>query len=313
MYKHSYTFIYTYGWGARPLLLVGVWIYMYICVFIYLYMYIFVYTHIYVYMYIYFISKRTRGTLPKIRLEFSKVSVLISLLCKRNARREINKSQDAWIYHLNKWVKISKSQGAEKFTPKKEFLHCATHWKMLQESMGWLRLEGCLELDVSFAEYSLFYGALLQKRPKFLRSLQSKPPHTTHRISLQYSAKHCKKLLWSFCQTKGESVHCQTCYVKKRNETWEPNIFRIWVDCRLSSPYRANFWKFLPAHLRPFCHLSSDCWNLFSTARAYQIYNSIQYNLAFKKLHSTESSSWELQATISRLLKMIGIFCKRAL
>ena len=33
-------------------------------------------------------------------------------------------------------------------------------------SMGWLRLVGSIKLQVSFAEYSLFYRALLQKRPK---------------------------------------------------------------------------------------------------------------------------------------------------
>jgi len=38
-------------------------------------------------------------------------------------------------------------------------------------SIGWLRLVGSLTLQVSFAEYSLFYSALLQKRPMILRSL----------------------------------------------------------------------------------------------------------------------------------------------
>ena len=37
--------------------------------------------------------------------------------------------------------------------------------------MGWLRVVGSLKLQVSFAEYSLFYRALLQKRPVVLRSL----------------------------------------------------------------------------------------------------------------------------------------------
>jgi len=37
--------------------------------------------------------------------------------------------------------------------------------------MGWLRSVGSLKLYVSFAEYSLFYRALLQKRPVLLRSL----------------------------------------------------------------------------------------------------------------------------------------------
>ena len=36
--------------------------------------------------------------------------------------------------------------------------------------MGWLQLVGFLKLQVSFAEYSLFYRALLQKRRKIVRS-----------------------------------------------------------------------------------------------------------------------------------------------
>jgi len=37
-------------------------------------------------------------------------------------------------------------------------------------SMGWVRIVGSFKLQVSFAEYSLFYRALLQKRPMILRS-----------------------------------------------------------------------------------------------------------------------------------------------
>jgi len=40
-----------------------------------------------------------------------------------------------------------------------------------QVGMGWLRLVGCLKLQVAFEEYCLFYRALLQKRPIILRSL----------------------------------------------------------------------------------------------------------------------------------------------
>ena len=36
--------------------------------------------------------------------------------------------------------------------------------------MGWLRVLGSLKLQVSFAEYRLFYKALLHKRPIILRS-----------------------------------------------------------------------------------------------------------------------------------------------
>jgi len=37
---------------------------------------------------------------------------------------------------------------------------------------GWLRLVGSSKLWVSFAEYRVFYRALLQKRPVILRSLR---------------------------------------------------------------------------------------------------------------------------------------------
>jgi len=36
--------------------------------------------------------------------------------------------------------------------------------------MGWLQLVASIKLQVSFAEYSLFYGALLQTRPTICRS-----------------------------------------------------------------------------------------------------------------------------------------------
>ena len=46
-----------------------------------------------------------------------------------------------------------------------------------QMRMGWLRFVGSLKLQVSFAEYSLFCRALLQKRLIIWRSLLLLPPH----------------------------------------------------------------------------------------------------------------------------------------
>ena len=52
---------------------------------------------------------------------------------------------------------------------------CVQHVCLLQSArildMGWLRLVGSFKLQVSFAEYSFFYRALLQKRPINSRSL----------------------------------------------------------------------------------------------------------------------------------------------
>jgi len=49
-----------------------------------------------------------------------------------------------------------------------------------ERAMGWLRLVGSLKLWVSAAEYRLFYRALLQNKPIFLRSLLiMATPHVT--------------------------------------------------------------------------------------------------------------------------------------
>jgi len=50
--------------------------------------------------------------------------------------------------------------------------------------MGWLRLVGSLKLQVSFADYSLFYRALFQMRPIILRSLLviATPYHTYEQV-----------------------------------------------------------------------------------------------------------------------------------
>jgi len=72
-----------------------------------------------------------------------------------------------------------------------------TSMTALQEfGMGWLRLVGSLKLQVSFAEYSLFYRALLPKRPIILRSLLIV---TTPYISL--SLKHSSSVGISVCHT----------------------------------------------------------------------------------------------------------------
>ena len=48
---------------------------------------------------------------------------------------------------------------------------CVLHKIVRDIHMGCLRLAGSLKVQVSFAEYGLFYRALLQKRPILVRSL----------------------------------------------------------------------------------------------------------------------------------------------
>ena len=45
------------------------------------------------------------------------------------------------------------------------------HTQQGTDSMGWLRIVGFLKFKVFFAEYSLFYRALLQKEPIISRNL----------------------------------------------------------------------------------------------------------------------------------------------
>ena len=60
----------------------------------------------------------------------------------------------------------------------------------LRYGVGWLRLVGSCKLQVSFAECSLFYRALLQKRPIILRSLLivGTPYHSLSPLSWERNA-----------------------------------------------------------------------------------------------------------------------------
>jgi len=85
----------------------------------------------------------------------------------------------------------------------------------LHRAMGWLRLVGSLKLQVSFAEYSLFYRALLQKRPIILRSLLTKAtPYSTHQdkhtphIRVSYTYVHTPRIRVLQCVLQCGAVCC---------------------------------------------------------------------------------------------------------
>ena len=89
-------------------------------------------------------------------------------------------------------------------------------WRLDLGAMGWLRLVGSSKLQVSFAEYSLFYRALLQKKPVVFRSLLiiSNPYHVTasHFWRLDIGAMGwlrvvgCSQLSVSFAEYYRESL-----------------------------------------------------------------------------------------------------------
>jgi len=66
---------------------------------------------------------------------------------------------------------------------------------MSAETTGWLRLVGSIKLYVSFAEYSLFYRSLLQKRPIILSILLTEatpyPPKIGLSVTSHTRMSHC--------------------------------------------------------------------------------------------------------------------------
>ena len=73
--------------------------------------------------------------------------------------------------------------------------HPVTRSGTRYQVMGWLRLVGSSKCQVSFAEYSLFYRALLQKRYVILRS--TIPSYGVAMISrlLKNTGLFCKRAL----------------------------------------------------------------------------------------------------------------------
>jgi len=76
-------------------------------------------------------------------------------------------------------------------------------WAMSQiwrsHVMGWLRWVGSIKLQVSFAEYHLFYRALLQKRPIVLRSLLIDMIRRRH-VTFMKKAYSSPKFIWVTCR-----------------------------------------------------------------------------------------------------------------
>jgi len=78
------------------------------------------------------------------------------------------------------------------------YIYTYLHFTTLSRiTMGWLRLVGSFKLQVSFAEYSLFYRAFLQKWPIILRSLLivATPQQVHHSVCKIYI---CVRYLYQF-------------------------------------------------------------------------------------------------------------------
>jgi len=103
--------------------------------------------------------------------------------------------------------------------------------------MGWLRLVGSLKIQVSFAEYGLFYRTLLQKIPMILKSLLvvATPYHTVWRT-----------LRCAYCTTtKHAAIQCDS----------HPVAYVTW----LITQYDAYCSASTATHRNTLQHIATHC------------------------------------------------------
>ena len=155
IYIHMYVCIYSYTCMYTHIY-ICIYIYLYICIYIYIYMYMYtcIYVYIHVYIYIYINTYIYKYIYTYIRMYI-------------NTQTNTNKSYNRANTGLIKLPRIR--------APPSSFIARYLNTQP-RTDMGWLRLAGSFTLQVSFAEYSLFYRALLQKRPIILRSLLTVAP-----------------------------------------------------------------------------------------------------------------------------------------
>ena len=87
------------------------------------------------------------------------IGLLIGLFCKRALWKSLYSAKETYDFARGSYERLCCSDA---FSSE----------PLVHSHMGWLRLVGSFKLHVSFAEYSLFYRALLHKRPINLRSLR---------------------------------------------------------------------------------------------------------------------------------------------
>jgi len=106
-------------------------------------------------------------------------------------------------------------------------------------NMGWLQLVGSLKLQVSFAEYRLFYKALLQKRLIFVRRLHIvASPYEL--IAIQSVRNHLLKN-----ESTSSSMHLKTNRIihwrKLALQSVDNFFFEKWIVCFLMNSWWYHF------------------------------------------------------------------------
>jgi len=142
--------------------------------------------------------------------------------------------------------------------------------------MGWLRLVGSLKLQVSFAEYRLFYRALLQKRPAILSSLLIvATPYLYTRsancTTLGHTAAPCNTMQHTAtrCRTcitcnilQHTATHCNTL----QHTATHCNTLQHTSTCAIAQIYRSVNLYTHSANCTTLQHIATHCNTLQHTA-----------------------------------------------
>jgi len=138
--------------------------------------------------------------------------------------------------------------------------------------MGWLRLVGSLKLQVSFAEYHLLHRALLQKSPKILRSLLT--------VATSYA----------YCVCRYMYVYMHVC-------------ISVWMYvCMQACMFVCSFWCVgVCMHASTYLSMRA-CMDVGVCVCMYTFVCVYICPHLPRRSHGV--------ATISRLLKIIGLFCR---
>ena len=86
------------------------------------------------------------------------------------------------------------------------YIYMRVYSECIYTHMGWLRLVGSIKLQVSFAEYRLFYRSLLQKRPINLSILLTAATPYHDVVTVRSHTHTHTHSTWSHVQSQDESV-----------------------------------------------------------------------------------------------------------
>jgi len=156
---HMYIYIHIYIYAC-----IYIYIYMntsiYIHTYVYIYMHIYLYISIYVYIrsYVYRCVHAVINTCIHIHICTQFVCMWKMCVCAFDALPSI------YVYiHLLMWSYARTRRKTQCVREKTRGRERQRDRKTERKAERWLRLVGSFKLDASFAEYSLFYRALLQK------------------------------------------------------------------------------------------------------------------------------------------------------